>query len=144
MKNTSILIPIILIVCLGLLIYLFYAALQATDDNAGTGNNPIVLNQADYADGSPGDLGDNANLEPYFQDVPEDEKTVDLGSTAAADTPTTGVPQREIRALKPPQLPPLPPRVRRRPLPERERKAGTSSLPVVLGSWLAPVRASML
>lgn len=75
MKNTSILIPIILIVCLGALIYLFIAAMNAADDPSDqSGNDRIVLNPADYSDDPlPDDLGEDTDLEPYFQEVPEDE-----------------------------------------------------------------------
>lgn len=58
MKNTSILIPIILIGCLAALGFLFYKALQTVEEDRGRGNNPIVLNEADYADGdTPTDVG---------------------------------------------------------------------------------------
>jgi len=58
MKNTSILIPIILIACLAALGFLFYKALQTVELDRGRGNNPIVLNEADYAtDPVPDDVG---------------------------------------------------------------------------------------
>jgi cell division septation protein DedD len=58
MKNTSILIPIILIGCLAALGFLFYKALQTVEEDRGRGNNSIVLNEADYAaEPTPTDLG---------------------------------------------------------------------------------------
>jgi len=68
MKNTSILIPIILICCLAALGFLFYKALQTVDDDRARGNNQIVLNQEDYAEGNPDDLGQTA-------DYPDEETT---------------------------------------------------------------------
>ena len=64
MKNTSILIPIILIVCLGALIYLFIAAMNAADNPSGQGGNDrIILNPADYSDDPlPEDLGECRKL----------------------------------------------------------------------------------
>jgi cell division protein FtsN len=94
MKNTSILIPIILIVCLGALIYLFSAARNAADNPSGQGGNDrIVLNPADYSDDPlPEDLGEDADLEPYFQEVPEDEIEGERAGTSGqpASTPATG------------------------------------------------------
>ncbi|MTB53586.1 SPOR domain-containing protein [Lewinella sp. W8] len=92
MKNTSILIPIILIVCLGALIYLFIAAMNAADNPSGQGGNDrIVLNPADYSDDPlPQDLGEDADLEPYFQEVPEDEIEGERKDLSGGNTPTTG------------------------------------------------------
>jgi len=82
MKNTSILIPIILIGCLAALGFLFYKALQTVDDDRARGNNQIVLNQEDYAEGNPDDLGQTA-------DYP-DEETTNRITRPAGTTATTG------------------------------------------------------
>lgn len=72
MKNTSILIPIILIGCLTALGFLFYKALQTVEQDNLRGNNAIVLNEADYADEpTPTDIG----------------ATTDYDAAAAAETP---------------------------------------------------------
>lgn len=82
MKNTSIFIPLLLIGCLAALIYLFFAALRAAEEDDGREQAPIVLNEDDYrnpADApatldtqtdevSPADTG-------LFTEVPEEEKT---------------------------------------------------------------------
>ncbi|MEM9261130.1 MAG: SPOR domain-containing protein, partial [Bacteroidota bacterium] len=94
MKNTSILIPIILIGCLAALIYLFYAALQATEDGGQNGENPIVLNPNDYSGDTPDDIGETTNLDSYFQPVPEGEK-VD-------PRPTTDTPAIDDEVVIPP------------------------------------------
>ncbi|MBC6993768.1 SPOR domain-containing protein [Neolewinella lacunae] len=84
MKNTSILLPIILIGCIAAVLYLFYAALQATDDQPGNTAPPIVLDPTDYAEErAPADLGANTNLDPYFQPVSAEEAAAD--SIAAAN-----------------------------------------------------------
>ncbi len=64
MKNTSIVIPIILIVCLSALGFLFYKAMQTVEEERTTGNNPIILNEADYADEpTPDDVGATTDYE---------------------------------------------------------------------------------
>ncbi len=64
MKNTSIVIPIILIVCLSVLGFLFIKALQTVGEDRPSGNNTIVLNQADYADEpTPEDVGAGTDYE---------------------------------------------------------------------------------
>lgn len=64
MKNTSIVIPIILIICLSALGFLFYKALQTVEEDRPSGNNSIVLNQADYADEpTPEDVGATTDYE---------------------------------------------------------------------------------
>jgi hypothetical protein len=74
MKNTSILIPIILIGCLAALGFLFYKALQTVEQDNLRGNNTIVLNEADYADEpAPTDIG----------------TTTDYDAAAPPETPTT-------------------------------------------------------
>jgi flagellar basal body-associated protein FliL len=73
MKNTSILIPIILIGCLAALGFLFYSALQTVEQDNLRGNNPIVLNEADYAEEpTPTDIG----------------ATTDYDAAAQPETPT--------------------------------------------------------
>ncbi|MEM9931202.1 MAG: SPOR domain-containing protein [Bacteroidota bacterium] len=64
MKNTSIVIPIILIACLSALGYLFYKALQTVDEDRNSGNNRITLREADYADEpTPEDVGATTDYE---------------------------------------------------------------------------------
>jgi len=73
MKNTSILIPIILIGCLAALGFLFYTALQTVDEDRGRGNNPIVLNEADYAaEPTPTDVGATTDYDAVAA-VPDEE-----------------------------------------------------------------------
>lgn len=87
MKNTSILIPIILIGCLAALIYLFFAALQATDGEDSSGTDRIVLNPSDYTDEeAPADIGQDTDFEPYFQEVPDSEKVTASQEDAASRT----------------------------------------------------------
>jgi len=87
MKNTSILIPIILIGCLAALIYLFFAALQAADSENTSGTDRIVLNPSDYTDEEPpADFGHDADFEPYFQEVPDSEKVTASQEDAAERT----------------------------------------------------------
>jgi len=58
MKNTSILIPIVLICCLIALGFLFYKGLQAVDKDRPDSENQIVLNQEDYTNEDiPEDIG---------------------------------------------------------------------------------------
>lgn len=68
MKNTSILIPIVLIGCLAALGFLFYKAFQTAEDDALRTNDRIVLDPNDYADDppppSPGDRTDYDELPP--------------------------------------------------------------------------------
>lgn len=69
MKNTSILIPIVLICCLGAIGFLFYKGLQAVDDDRPGSNNPIVLNQGDYTDEAiPEDIGETAGYDASEND----------------------------------------------------------------------------
>lgn len=64
MKNTSILIPIILIGCLVALGYLFFRAFQTADDDRLRTNRQIVLDERDYTDEpTPEDLGTRADYE---------------------------------------------------------------------------------
>lgn len=89
MKNTSILLPIILIGCIAAVLYLFYAALQATDDQPGNTAPPIVLDPTDYAaETAPADLGASTNLDPYFQPVSPEDAAAD--SIAAANFAAEG------------------------------------------------------
>ncbi|MFK8162070.1 MAG: SPOR domain-containing protein [Lewinella sp.] len=68
MKNTSILIPIILIGCLTALGFLFYKALQTVEQDNLRGNNPIVLNEADYSDEpTPTDIGATTDYDAAAQ-----------------------------------------------------------------------------
>lgn len=91
MKNTSIFIPLLLIGCLAALIYLFFAALSAAEDNGGDGPDKITLNPEDYQD--PADAPDtldlrgkeNGNFEEYFEEVPQDEKVVSNAETEVND-----------------------------------------------------------
>lgn len=48
MRSTSIFIPVLLIVCLGALVYLFFAALRAAGDDRDRDQGAIVLNAEDY------------------------------------------------------------------------------------------------
>lgn len=66
MKNTSILIPIILIGCLLALALLITRAFAASDADDAPRQDPIVLDQDDYRD--PED-----DFDSYYQEVPEDE-----------------------------------------------------------------------
>jgi hypothetical protein len=69
MRNTSILIPIVLIVCLGALGFLFYKAMQTVDEDRPSSSPPIVLNQADYADDKiPDDIGKSAEYDASAND----------------------------------------------------------------------------
>ncbi|MEL7161357.1 MAG: SPOR domain-containing protein [Bacteroidota bacterium] len=98
MKSTSIAIPILIIGCLVALIYLFYAGLRATDDN-GASDTPIVLDPADYTDASSGNAGEDVDLEPYFQEVPEEEPVTDnTTSTNLTGTATTSNDENETPA----------------------------------------------
>lgn len=112
MKNTSIFIPLLLIGCLAALIYLFFAALSAAEEEQDSGPDRITLNEADYRDPATDD--DAATLdahndkketdnEPDFSDylevVPEDEK-VAANEGGAKDnsspaTTTATVPARQ-------------------------------------------------
>lgn len=74
MKNTSILIPIILIGCLAALGFLFYKALQTVEEDRGRGNNPIVLNEADYAaEPVPADVGATTDYDAAAAEVEDDD-----------------------------------------------------------------------
>ncbi len=90
MKNTSILIPIILIACLLALAYLITQAFQdGRVATAGGGNDRIVLNPADYSDEpAPADIGagtnTDGNLDDYFQEA-EDDDLVDATDKEAYD-----------------------------------------------------------
>lgn len=84
MKNTSILIPIILIGCLTALGFLFYKALQTVEQDNLKGNNTIVLNEADYADEpTPTDIG----------------ATTDYDAAAQPESPTTPTTTTTTNAL---------------------------------------------
>jgi cell division protein FtsN len=84
MKNTSTLIPIILIGCLLSLGFLFWKALQTVEQDNLRGNNSIVLNEADYADEpTPTDIG----------------ATTDYDAAAQPKTPTKPVTTTTTNAL---------------------------------------------
>ncbi len=69
MKNTSILIPIILISCLGALGYLFYEAMQTVEGDRPRTSTPIVLNQDDYSDDDiPADIGKSTEYDTSTND----------------------------------------------------------------------------
>ncbi|TXF90904.1 SPOR domain-containing protein [Neolewinella aurantiaca] len=69
MKNTSILIPIILIGCLGALGFLFYKAMQTVETDQPRTSSPIVLNQSDYTDEEiPDDIGKSAEYDASAND----------------------------------------------------------------------------
>lgn len=75
MKNTSILIPIILIVCLAALIYLFVTALQRTNEDPFT--TPSIerttLPESRYADEDNGvEDARSANIDDYFEEESSD------------------------------------------------------------------------
>lgn len=77
MKNTSILIPIILIGCLAALGFLFYKALQTVEEDRGRGNNPIVLNEADYAEEpTPTDVGATTDYDAAAITTNEEEDDI--------------------------------------------------------------------
>ena len=83
MKNTSILIPLILIACLTVLGYLLYQALQTVEDDRLNGNNRIVLNQADYEEApAPDDAGATTDY-PAAERRDDDEAAI---SAAAGRT----------------------------------------------------------
>lgn len=93
MKNTSIFIPLLLIGCLAALIYLFFAALRAAEEDDGREQAPIVLNEDDYRDpaNDPATLDTrNGEIPPadtgLFTEVPEEEKET---TTTPATTTTT-------------------------------------------------------
>jgi cell division septation protein DedD len=100
MKNTSIFIPLLLIGCLAALIYLFFAALRAAEEDDGRQQDPIVLNEDDYR--NPAD--DPATLDTLkgeispadtglFTDVPAGEKEpASVPATTTQNTPTTTTP----------------------------------------------------
>lgn len=69
MKNTSILIPIVLIGCLGALGFLFYKAMQTVDQDRPRSANQIVLNQDDYTDEKmPEDIGESSDYDASAND----------------------------------------------------------------------------
>jgi len=88
MRNTSILIPIILISCLTALGFLFYKALQTVEQDKLRGNNPIVLNEADYADEpTPTDIGTTTDYDAAAQsEIPT--KPTNTAPTNAIDEMT--------------------------------------------------------
>ena len=64
MKNTSILIPIVLIGCLGAIGFLFYKGLQAVEADKPRSSSPIVLNQSDYTDEkTPENIGQSSDYD---------------------------------------------------------------------------------
>ena len=69
MKNTSILIPIVLICCLGAISFLFYKGFQTVNEDRPRSSNPIVLNQDDYSnDDIPANIGKSAELDAATSD----------------------------------------------------------------------------
>jgi hypothetical protein len=69
MKNTSILIPIVLICCLGAIGFLFYQGFQTVNKDQPRSSNPIVLNQADYTDEEiPDDIGQSSEYDTLTND----------------------------------------------------------------------------
>ncbi len=69
MKNTSILIPIVLIGCLGAIGFLFYKGLQAVEADKPRSSNAIVLNQSDYTDENvPEDIGESSDYDAAAND----------------------------------------------------------------------------
>lgn len=88
MKNTSILIPIILIGCLTALGFLFFKALQTVEEDNPRGNNTIVLNEADYAEEpAPEDIGSSTDYDASTAGNPE------IGSAAGTDDDVTISPE---------------------------------------------------
>ena len=83
MKNTSIFIPLLLIVCLGALIYLFFAALQAAEDDHRGDADRIVLNAEDYRDPDPATDVTLNNAERTDEDEPSANTTTDNGDYLA-------------------------------------------------------------
>lgn len=85
MKNTSILIPIILIACLAALGFLFWKALQTVEADRGQGNNAIVLNEADYAsEDTPTDVGATTDYDAAAL-TPDEEEADALARQAARE-----------------------------------------------------------
>lgn len=69
MKNTSILIPIVLICCLGAIGFLFYKGFQTVNKDQPRSSNPIVLNQDDYSDDDiPADIGNSGEYDVAAND----------------------------------------------------------------------------
>jgi hypothetical protein len=94
MKNTSILIPIILIGCLAALGFLFYKALQTVEDTPSNTNRPIVLNEADYADEeAPTDIGTTTDYDATPQPPP-------LTTPVDTDYPSANNEMREMTAAE--------------------------------------------
>jgi len=97
MKNTSIFIPLLLIGCLAALIYLFFAALRAAEEDDGRQQDPIVLNEDDYRTPTddPATLDTlNGELSPadtgLFTDVPAGEKEpASVPPTTTENNPAT-------------------------------------------------------
>lgn len=89
MKNTSILIPIILIGCLTALGFLFYKALQTVEADNPRGNNTIVLNEGDYSnDPTPEDIGMTTDYDAAAANTP-----------ATTDEPVAITPEETPNAL---------------------------------------------
>ena len=101
MKNTSIFIPLILIACLAALIYLFFSALRAAEEDDGRDQDRIVLNENDYKDDTVvpdtldtrktgtetvGGKTTGNDFSEYDEAVPEDEKVVRETTTPAGTT----------------------------------------------------------
>lgn len=86
MKNTSILIPIILISCLLALGYLLYQALQTAENNRP--NQQIVLNADDYADEpAPSDIGQSTDYDAASRngEIVDDPNAADIDDNAATN-----------------------------------------------------------
>lgn len=95
MKNTSILIPIILIVCLSVFGFLVFKAMQTVEDGRSTGNQTIILDPADYTDEEvPTDIGTTTDYDTA-PPIPTETTT-----TTNSDTPGTANEMREMSAVE--------------------------------------------
>lgn len=123
MKNTSIFIPLLLIGCLAALIYLFFAALSAAEEDQDNGPARITLNEEDYRSAaddeattldarngntgtsSTGDANTSANeadFSAYLEEVPEDEKVTSDDTRTTGSTGGTGQDARTAVSSTPP------------------------------------------
>ncbi len=84
MKNTSILIPIVLICCLVTIGFLFYKAMQVDQENRARSSNAIVLNQEDYnnEDDVPADLGESSDYGATTEDNSEADASANSGQSS--------------------------------------------------------------